>query len=156
MIIKQGDIGEELFIVDAGVLDCYKIAPGSVGLKYLKQYHKGDTFGELALLYNVPRAATVETVTDCVLFVLGREYFSSIVKDNAIQKRKKYESFLYNVQILQSMENYERSKICDALVPCEFKKGDYIIKQGDEGDTFYILEQGECVATRIRSKGIQL
>jgi len=53
----------------------------------LKVYGAGDAFGELALLYNAPRAATVTAKTKSILFSLDRECFNHIVKDAAVRKR---------------------------------------------------------------------
>jgi cAMP-dependent protein kinase regulator len=57
------------------------------GDKYLKSYGEGEAFGELALLYNAPRAASIIAKTDCVLFALDRFTFNNIVKDAAIKRR---------------------------------------------------------------------
>jgi len=59
----------------------------------LKEYHPGDAFGELALLYNCPRAATITAKGDAELWSLDRKTFNHIVKDAAAQKREKYEEF---------------------------------------------------------------
>jgi cAMP-dependent protein kinase regulator len=58
---------------------------------HLKVYQPGEAFGELALLYNAPRAATIIAKTECVLFSLDRQTFNHIVKDSAAKKREKYE-----------------------------------------------------------------
>jgi len=47
----------------------------------------GESFGELALLYNAPRAASIKAKTNCVLFGLDRDCFNHIVKDAACRKR---------------------------------------------------------------------
>lgn len=60
-IIKEGEPGEVLYIVESGSLKCYKYLNNTDTL--LKTYEKGDVFGELALLYNAPRAATI--ISDC-------------------------------------------------------------------------------------------
>jgi cAMP-dependent protein kinase regulator len=51
------------------------------------------------------------------------------------------------------MEPYERIKIADALKPHHFKAGEFIMKQGDIGDQFYFLEEGECVCLRVVKPG---
>lgn len=46
------------------------------------------------------------------------------------------------------MEPYERSVLSDAFVEENYKAGDYVIKVGDEGNKFFLVEQGELVATK--------
>lgn len=70
------------------------------------------------------------------------------MKDAAARKREKYEAFLSSVKILQSMDPYERSQVADALKPETFAKGDYIIKEGDIGDKFYLINEGEAIAIK--------
>lgn len=106
---------------------------------YLKTYEPGESFGELALLYNAPRAATIQAKTDCTLFELDRNTFTHIVKDSAQKKRDQYEDFLSKVELLESMADYERAKIADCIKETTFASGEFIIKEGEEGDTFYIL-----------------
>lgn len=55
--------------------------------KYLKTYQPGESFGELALLYNVPRAASIKAKTDSILWALDRDTFNNIVKESAQKKR---------------------------------------------------------------------
>mmetsp|Transcript_21499 Transcript_21499/g.3502 ORF Transcript_21499/g.3502 Transcript_21499/m.3502 type:complete len:106 (-) Transcript_21499:1246-1563(-) len=93
-VIKQGEDGDELFVVDSGVLKCYRKFPGEDEERYLKDYNPGESFGELALLYNAPRAATIKSEGDAILWVLDRACFNNIVKDAAIKKREKWEEFL--------------------------------------------------------------
>jgi len=64
-IIKQGDDGDNFYLVEAGELTCTKlINPEDKEETFLKTYVPGESFGELALLYNAPRAATIVAKTD--------------------------------------------------------------------------------------------
>lgn len=82
-VIVEGENGNELYVVEEGNLEVYKQFPGEPAPKFLKTYEPGDAFGELALLYNAPRAATIKAKTECVLWVLDRNTFNYIVKDAA-------------------------------------------------------------------------
>ena len=70
-------------MVEDGQLDCFKEFSADEQPKYLKTYEPGEAFGELALLYNAPRAATITAKTDALLWELDRNTFNHIVKDAA-------------------------------------------------------------------------
>lgn len=114
-VIVQGDAGAVLFVVEEGHLDCFKVFEKGSEPKFLKTYEPGEAFGELALLYNAPRAATITAKSDSTCWELDRATFNHIVKDSAQKKRDKYEDFLATVEILSSMDHYERSKIADVI-----------------------------------------
>lgn len=69
-------------------MECYKKFAGLEEEKLLKTYIPGESFGELALLYNAPRAATIKAIEDVTTFALDRETFNNIVKFSAIKKRE--------------------------------------------------------------------
>ena len=94
----------------------------------MKKYEPGEAFGELALLYNAPRAATIQADNDSLLWCLDRETFNHIVKDSSRKRREKYENFLAQVKILESMDSYERSILSDAFIEEKFKAGEFVIK----------------------------
>jgi cAMP-dependent protein kinase regulator len=80
VVIKEGDQGEVLYIVETGILSCTKLFPGNTEPTFLKKFNHGDAFGELALLYNAPRAATIVSDGDAHLWSLDRATFNAIVK----------------------------------------------------------------------------
>ena len=152
-VIKEGDQGDVVYLVDTGELDCEKTFKKGDKPTFLKTYYPGESFGELALLYNAPRAASIKAKTDCILWALDRGTFNNIVKEAAVKKREKYENSLKNVPILSTIDNYELGQICDAVNSAKAKKGDYIIKQGEKGDKFYILDEGEAYAAKVFNPG---
>lgn len=145
-IIKQGDDGNDMYIVVSGVLKCTKKIDGEE--KFLLNYQKNSAFGELALLYNTPRAATIQAVDEAVLYALDRETFNHIVKEAVIKNREVFSIFLSKITLLDTLTIVEKDKICDCLKIEKFKKGDYIIKQGDKGEVFYFIKEGKCQATK--------
>ena len=77
-VITQGEEGDVLYLVDLGELDCEKVFKPGEKPTYLKTYKPGESFGELALLYNAPRAATIRAKTDSTCWALDRECFNNI------------------------------------------------------------------------------
>lgn len=154
-VITQGDVGDYFYVVEKGSFDIYVNAagcmlPGADGMgRKVTEIGPGGSFGELALMYNAPRAATIiSTTSHNVLWALDRVTFRRILMENTFKRRRMYEAFLEEVNILSSLVPYERSKIADALESLTFHPGDTIIRQGDPGDNFYIIESGEAAVIK--------
>ena len=97
----------------------------------MKVYYSGEAFGELALLYNAPRAATITALTDSILWALDRGTFINIVKKSAMKKRERYEEFLARNPLFSEMDPYERTQIIDAFRSVNFKANDLIMREGE-------------------------
>ena len=99
VIINQGDAGDNFYVVDSGI---YAVTLAGVNDgKPVLRYDTGKSFGELALMYNCPRAATVMCENEGVLWVLDRLTFKHVVINSMSGKRNKYELFLQKVKILE-------------------------------------------------------
>lgn len=147
VIIQQGDDGDVFYIVDTGECDIYVEKDGEKK-KHVLHVTQGGSFGELALIYNTPRAATVVATTKVVCFCINRITYRRILMDATMRKRALYEGFLDRVPILASLEKYERLTVADALEPENFEEGQTIVKQGDPGDVFYIIVEGNALVTK--------
>jgi len=148
-VIKQGDDGDVLYVVDSGELSCFRrMKADDEEDTFLKKYQPGEAFGELALLYNAPRAATIIADVDSICFSLDRDCFNHIVKESAIKRRQRYDDFVQKIEILSELTGYERQKLTDCMKTEVFQKDEIVIKQGDMGDKFYFVEEGTCVATK--------
>ena len=151
-IIVQGDAGDYFYIVESGNFDIYvskagHVEPGPDGMgAKVASSGPGTSFGELALMYNAPRAATVVSTEPSIVWQLDRITFRRILMDSAFQRRRMYESFLEEVPLFSTLTAYERSKIADALDTHKYPAGSAIIREGDVGDKFYILESGDAEA----------
>uniref|UniRef100_A0A7N8XTP1 cAMP-dependent protein kinase type II-alpha regulatory subunit n=1 Tax=Mastacembelus armatus TaxID=205130 RepID=A0A7N8XTP1_9TELE len=148
-IIDQGDDGDNFYVIEKGVYDIF-VEKDGMSLCVGKYNNKGS-FGELALMYNTPRAATIIATQEGALWGLDRATFHRLIVKNNAKKRRMYEAFIECVPLLGSLELSERMKIVDVLGARAFKDGERIITQGAKADCFYIVESGE-VKIMIKSK----
>jgi cAMP-dependent protein kinase regulator len=81
-VIVQGDAGDNFYVVDSGE---YAVILKQKGPSPVHFYKTGDSFGELALMYNTPRAATIQCISGGVLWALDRTTFRKIMM--TVQKK---------------------------------------------------------------------
>lgn len=138
LIIKQGEEGDNFYIVEEGR---YGV---EVDGREVVQIGPGGSFGELALMYNAPRAASVRALENGKLYAVDRVTFRRVIIDLAHEKRCKYMDFLKSLPLLAStLSELEIGKIADALEEVVFPQaGQIVIRQGDPGDAFYIVLEG--------------
>ncbi|KFO18614.1 cAMP-dependent protein kinase type II-alpha regulatory subunit [Fukomys damarensis] len=148
-VIDQGDDGDNFYVIERGIYDILVTKDNQ--MRSVGHYDNHGSFGELALMYNTPRAATIVATSEGSLWGLDRVTFRRIIVKNNANKRKMFESFIESVPVLKSLEVSERMKIVDVIGEKNYKDGECIITQGDKADSFYIIKSGE-VRVMIRSK----
>ncbi|KGL84587.1 cAMP-dependent protein kinase type I-beta regulatory subunit [Tinamus guttatus] len=144
-VIQQGDEGDNFYVIDQGEVDVY------VNGEWVTSIGEGGSFGELALIYGTPRAATVKAKTDLKLWGIDRDSYRRILMGSTLRKRKMYEEFLSKVSILESLDKWERLTVADALEPVQFEDGEKIVVQGEPGDDFFIITEGTASVLQRRS-----
>lgn len=143
-IIEQGDQnGDHFYVVDEGECDIYVSTDGNSPV-HVQHVSPGGSFGELALIYGSARAATVKASTPVLLWAIDRITYRRILMGNTMRKRGLYNNFLEKVKILESLTPYERLTIADALEEISFPPNTAIVNQGDMGNIFYIIVEGEA------------
>lgn len=145
--ITEGDPGDHLYVITDGALHCTKVLGGVNTV--VKTCLKGDLFGELALLYNSVRAASVVARDSSIVWELDRETFNNIVMEAVQRKRSQCSDTLRRMQLFASMSEGELQNIVDALKMETYQQGAVIIQQGEMGDNFYIVYEGEVIAQKV-------
>ena len=140
-VIQQGDDGDNFYVIETGTYDVY-VKSGEKGRKKVHTFVNSGSFGELALMYNCPRNATIVAKSQGILWALDQAVFRRIVVGAAARKRRSYESLLEGVPMLSELREYERANLADALESIIFENEDCIIKQGDQADCMYFVEDG--------------
>jgi cAMP-dependent protein kinase regulator len=147
-IIQQGESGDTFYLLEDGSVDVFVMKKDEEA-KHVHTYKAGDSFGELAIMYNAPRAATCTAQNDCKLWTLDRNSFRLIVVTAAMQKRETYHAFLARVPILQTLTEMEMLAFADALLEEEYQDGQVVCNEGEDGDYFYIIKDGIAQCSQI-------
>merc|ERR1719219_2724260 len=147
LIIKEGDIGSIVYVMEEG-----KVEVSREG-KFLSVMSAGKLFGELAILYNCQRTATIKAATDCKLWAIERQCFQTIMMRTAMVRQSEYTKFLKSVPTFVNLPEETLIKIADVMEETTYKEGDYIIRQGAMGDTFFIISKGRVKVTRKEGQG---
>lgn len=145
VIIKQGDEGDNFYIIDSGEVAVY------VNNDLVTNISDGGSFGELALIYGQLRAATVKAKTDVKLWAIDRDTYRRILMGSTIRKRDMYQEFLSKVSILESLDKWERFTVADSLEPVQFEDGQKIVVQGEHGEDFFIIIEGNATVFQQRN-----
>jgi len=153
-VIDQGDDGDNFYIIDEGIFDIYVKIDGAD--KKVGAYNNKGSFGELALMYNTPRAATIVSNTEGIIWALDRVTFRKIVLKAAYKRRQMHETLLGKVPMLAHLNEFERMNVADALESIPFQDGDLIIKQGDEAQNMFFIEKGVVVVKILDDSGVDV
>ncbi|XP_014250546.1 cAMP-dependent protein kinase type II regulatory subunit [Cimex lectularius] len=143
VVIKQGDDGDNFYVIESGTYQAFVKGEGNQD-KLIHTYNNSGSFGELALLYNMPRAATIVAASEGSLWAMDRQTFRRIVLKSAFKKRKMYEALIDCVPMLKTLQPYERMNLADALIPKSYNDGECIIRQYDAADGMYFVEDGKA------------
>jgi serine/threonine protein phosphatase PrpC/CRP-like cAMP-binding protein len=152
-VIKQGSVGDRFYIVDTGRFEV-RIVPdgeedkdgsgGNVVHVYEGSHekHAHPSFGELALMYSAPRAASIVSQTDGHLWALHRYAFRQVLAQQG--GRTELMSTLTQIDAFNNMSTDDIKDLSAAMEGVTFGRGEIIIQQGQPGDTMYVISTGSC------------
>ena len=147
VLMRMGEEGDKFYLVESGKYEVQVIDSDDRWRAVHSYENRGDSFGELSLMYGKPRAATIECTSDTGdCWSLSRLAFRAIVMkpmSNAASIRT-----LLKVDGLKELSLPQLQRVCDAASTEMHAQGDYIITQGEIGDSFYIITEGECLCTK--------
>lgn len=142
-VIREGDSGSHLYVSSEGEFEVIKD-----GKQVLGKLSIGKAFGELAILYNCKRTASVKALTNGEVWSIDREVFQQVMVNSGVQRLKDQLQFLKQVPLLSKLPEDILAKLSDAFELVHFSKGDYVVRQGTHGDVFYIISEGQVRVTR--------
>ena len=146
-IVREGWPGTELFVTSLGAVEVRQKE------RKVRVLHSGVIFGELAILYNCTRTATVVALEDSEVWSLDRHTFQSIMMCAGKEKLDSYKQFLRQSSVMKTLPEETLSKIADCLEKDVYEDGEYIVREGGFGNAFYIIRDGKVEVTKNRTDG---
>ncbi|KAL3911105.1 MAG: hypothetical protein SGPRY_008819 [Prymnesium sp.] len=148
VIIRQGEMGDCLYIVSSGT---YKVSFDDAALRcsvHPSSYSSGQIFGELALLYNNPRGATITCTKAGLLFMLGQAAFRQIFANCSSESKV---AFLNQTALFGRLAPTQVSAISSVMEEQTFDEGAPIVREGEPADALYVVRSGG--ATVMQQQG---
>ena len=140
VIINQGDIGDKLYLLERGEAEI--IVETASESKVVHTAQPGSWFGEIALLFDMPRTATVQAKTDVKMWSLSREHFRIIG-----ELSQDWAGLLNDVPELSLLTKTQLDDITSCMKVVEFNKGDELEPLGVIPQSMYIVVLGGVYAT---------
>lgn len=155
-IIKEGEIGDMLFVIERGVCDACKTIDGQEVV--LAQLKKGAFFGEMSVIFDMPRGASVRVTTAVTALSLSREDLMASITPDKIDKMKTVArtQVFGGIPILAGLAPHAKNVIARRLKNSTFKKGQSIVTLGAPTDRMYIIEKGSVAIESIDGKAHNL
>mmetsp|Transcript_28502 Transcript_28502/g.70872 ORF Transcript_28502/g.70872 Transcript_28502/m.70872 type:complete len:787 (-) Transcript_28502:604-2964(-) len=150
LVIKQGEQGDHFYLVESGK---YEVTLQQKANEAVTTYSSGDCFGELALLYNSPRAATVKCVEAGKLWALERKKFRRVMVQGQSESLVSAANFLKAVPLLSPLSDEQRSALANVMDTLKFKDSEYIVNMGDKADAMFFIKSGEVAVHQGDTKG---
>lgn len=145
VIIREGEYGNYFYCIESGELSVSVSIDGEddiIGVLLSGQY-----FGELALMYNSKRAATIRANSQCSIWRIDRKTYRQIVTYYHNFAANEHTLFVKSVEIMgrkvgDVLNDTQVGKVVTNLQPEHYEDGEVIIRQGNTGDAFYIIKSG--------------
>ncbi|XP_043258411.1 cGMP-dependent protein kinase 1-like [Colletes gigas] len=148
-IIHEGETGSHMYVSEEGNYEIY------VDNTYHGSFGPGVVFGELALLYNTKRLSSIDVVTNGKVWVLDRHVFQTIMLQSNEENVQYHLKLLRKVPIFKDLPEDVLLKICDLITVEFYPANSYVIREGDWGTKFFIVNCGNVRITANKSHGME-
>src|SRR5690606_23355345 len=143
-----GEEGSEAFILARGVLKAVRETDGAEQL--LAVLGAGAIVGEMALVSDAPRAASVVAVEPSEILVVGRAALERLAgQDPTVGKElaefcraRMLSNLLRHSEILSAVPSADRESLMERFAPRTFEPGECLLRHGAEGDGLYLVASG--------------
>lgn len=138
VLIKEGESGSCLYVLETGNLKVY------INNNHIRDLTDGALVGELSLLYDAPRSATVVCQTPCVFWTLERDVFKKIQAISSSANQIQRARCLISSTELATLSAIDLSRLVSSLHSVQFSPGDKVFIEGNLTSQIVIIEKGEA------------
>lgn len=151
-VFKYGDIGTHYYIILEGRVSLQ--IPKSIGksLAEVMVYEKFSGFGEIALEAYKNRGGSAYCLTDCYFLTLEKKDYLEHMQGFLSDKKRNIVNFLVTLPFFNQMSRILLSKLTYNINEVVFRKGQLVIREGEEPGKVFILRSGECQVTKKMKK----
>lgn len=152
--VHQGQHGDRFFLVRFGEVEAWQRSERREA-RLTAELHRGDYFGEHALLHEEPYPATYRAAVDSELLVLAQEDFNRLVKKRfqlsaQVQQAAEIVSLLNQMPIFSGLTHMQIRWLGHQFRRRQVQSDEVLIAQGVRQDTFYVILQGTLVVVGER------
>lgn len=141
-IVKQNSYGIHFFIIAKGKVEV------RVDGKEVNILSSGDSFGELALLHDFPRSASIITLTSTYVWILHRnEFKQAIRKINQINYQEN-KNFLEALPLFANLTSEQKNGLLESLTESKYRPSQKIVTEGEMGGICYFIKEGTVRCTK--------
>ena len=145
-VFEQGEKGSFFFIVESGKLEVVRSGIRKTILQ------RGDTFGDMSLLTDCPRRASIYTLEETQIWGISKQTFGEVLRNINLRSFEVNKKFLSGLKIFANMQNSVLDRLTHALFLQEFGDSVRIICEGDEGIFISIIKQGQTI---VKIQGVE-
>lgn len=142
VICYQGNYGNNFFIVDTGRVEVL------VSNERKAVLGPGGTFGDLALIQDSPRTATIKTIENTTLWGLDRFSFKKATQEVNLQNYEENKSFVESVPLFTYLTHAQKDALLECIASLRYNPGEKIVREGDLGELFYIIKSGTASCSK--------
>jgi CRP-like cAMP-binding protein len=125
----------------------------SINGNFIANIAEHSSFGDLALMYNSPRAATIKSTTHCTLWTLNRVFFKQAIVTSSSNQNVQLCQFLSKITLFENLGSQSLNQLARSLTKKSYPDGSYIITQGEIGEEFFVIYRGSVLVTKTGDDG---
>ena len=159
-IVREGETGRAMFVLAQGHVRVVR-GLGSKGSQTVAEMEEGTFFGEIGLLSDVPRLASVVAATECVVLEVTREMLGKLTASHPglepvlqhFYRDRLLANLLRSSPLFEGFDEEARRALVDRFALRKADAGATLVKEGAPGEALFVLLRGRCEVVHVDSAG---